>query len=391
MSSAKNVAPTALQFQGYLRPTGLVGTRNYIGVLVTVNCAATAARHLAEWYTPERLKAYPNIDGVVPFIHELGCGMEKSGEPMDLLRRSLGGSIRNPNLAGAVVLGLGCERNNLYAFLEQEGFSTGPLLHSIVLQEVGGTANAISQGKAAIDSMLPLANATPRSTQPLKGLRVGLLLQTHRALPEPVAQALAQAIDALVDQGGTVVLTDTPRLGPVLQSVASSPQVQSHIGQRLQWWDSYTAGRDTAVKPLSSVVAALPIRSRVQSVIGYGHEITQPGVVMMDGPGYEAVAATGQFASGVQLICVVSDEGSVFGANGAPTVKLATHHDLYARMPDDFDLDAGLTSAEPQAVQALAQRILQRWIEHAGGRQTCSEDLGVGQDEFVPWPIGVMS
>src|SRR5690606_25340070 len=145
-------------FLGYLRADGRVGTRNLLGVIVVGNCAATAARLVADHFTDKTLSAYPNVDGVVPFIHELGCGMEKSGEPMDLLRRTLGGVIRNPNIAGIVVMALGCERNNIYAFLEQEGLESNPMLKTVVLQEVGGTAKAVAEGVAALEAMLPVAN-----------------------------------------------------------------------------------------------------------------------------------------------------------------------------------------------------------------------------------------
>jgi altronate hydrolase len=161
--SVSNPAP---DFLGYLRPDGRAGTRNYIGVLVVGNCASTAARSVASWFTPDRLAGFANVDGVLPFVHELGCGMEKSGEPMDLLRRTLGGTIRNPNLAGAVVMALGCERNNIYAFLEQEGLETGDLLKTVVLQEVGGTTRGIEDGIVAVNAMLPLVNQSVRAPTP---------------------------------------------------------------------------------------------------------------------------------------------------------------------------------------------------------------------------------
>src|SRR5688500_14719084 len=138
-------------FLGIPRAGGAAGTRNYVGVFVMVNCAATVARKVAEHFDAERLARFPNVDGVVPFIHELGCGMEMTGEPMDLLRRTIGGMVRNPNIGGALVLALGCERNNIYGFLEQEKLAPGPLLKALVMQEKGGTAATIALGIAAVE------------------------------------------------------------------------------------------------------------------------------------------------------------------------------------------------------------------------------------------------
>ncbi len=246
-----NASTQASTFKGYVRANGAVGTRNYIGVLVVGNCAATAARQVAAWFTPKRLAAYPNVDGVVPFIHELGCGMEKSGEPMDLLRRTLGGSIRNPNLAGAVVMALGCERNNIYGFLEQEKLQADAMLQTVVLQEVGGTHAAIERGIAAVQSMLDTANQFTRTPVPVEHLTVGVLAETE---PDalPVHAALGHAVDLLVSRGGTVVISDTARSAPALVSRSASDEVADGLKARRAWWAQYAAGRDTSVLRSSS-------------------------------------------------------------------------------------------------------------------------------------------
>lgn len=379
-------------FQGYPRAGGRAGTRNYIGVFVVGNCAGTAARMVADWFTTKRLAPFPNVDGVLPFVHELGCGMEKTGEPMDLLRRTLGGSIRNANLAGAVVMALGCERNNIYAFLEQEGLEAGPMLKTVVLQEVGGTAKAVEQGIAAVKEMLPAANAVQRQAVPASQLVVALQTSEVAAAHTHARAALGAAVDLLVQQGGTVIVSATTENAPALASRAATSEVGHALQQRIHWWKQYTAGRDVrSTQPQAAPAAdALQVGEQpVRAVFGYAHALPGKGVVLMDAPRYEAVSATGQVAAGATLVCVLTSVGSGFGAAGAPTVRIAADSALHARMPDDFDLDCGAAAEEGPA--ALGARIFEAWLQHASGRATTAEDLGLGENEFVPWPVGVLA
>ena len=378
-------------FDGYLRADGRAGTRNYLGVFVVGNCASTAARRVAEWFAPRRLAAFPNVDGVLPFVHELGCGMEKSGEPMDLLRRALGGSIRNPNLAGAVVMALGCERNNTYALLEQEDLLAGPMRRTVVLQEVGGTARAVEEGIAAVQAMLPMANESRREPVPASRLVVGLQAAGLTAQPEGVQAAVGTAIDLLVAQGGTVIVSETRALAPALAPRAATPAVGEQLGERIVWWKQYTAGRDTRPAADVRAGAAFAGTSPLAAMFGYGHPVPCAGLVLMDAPGYEAVAATGQIASGATLVCMASADGSSFGAAGAPTVKLATDSAVFARFADDLDFDVGGVASVDVAPQELGRQLFERWLAHASGQPTCSEALGLGGDEFVPWPVGVLA
>jgi altronate hydrolase len=375
-------------FDGYRRTDGRVGTRNYLGVLVVGNCAATAARRVAAHFSRKRLAAYPNIDGVVPFIHELGCGMEKSGEPMDLLRRTLGGSIRNPNLAGAVVMALGCERNNIYGFLEQEGLECGPMLQTVVLQEVGGTHAAIEQGIAAIESMLDTANGTPRTKVSVRELVVGL--QADRDGGEDHAhEAIGYAVDKLVQCGGTAIVTDTANNAPPLLSRAISEDVREQLEQRIEWWSAYTAGRDTP----RVHTHALPYSgsTSLEAVVGYAHSLPARGLLLMDAPNHEAAASSGLVASGGTLLCLASRDSFPSDSTAAPTVKVALHAAQYAKFSEDLDIDASAASDGTVSPQQLGERIFARWIAHASGEKTCGEELGLGEGQFVPWHIGVLA
>lgn len=405
-SSVENLPAAVPQagasFQGFVRADGRVGTRNHIGIFVVGNCGATAARKVADHFSARRLAAFANVDGVVPFIHEQGCGMEMTGEPMNLLRRTLSGSIRNPNIAGAVVIALGCERNNIRGFFEQEGLEVSPLLHMVVLQEIGGTANAVAAGIAAVESMLPVIDRHQRQAVAASELVVGLQCAGTDAFSALSADpALGVAADLLVRAGGTVLVSDTSSLaGQEAQALAraASAEVASKIGERIHWWRSHTAGRDTQLQRIEQGGAGAAASSLaragatpLQGAYAYAAPVATRGLVFMDAPAYAAVSGTGQVASGATLLAVSTGSGTGFGATAVPTVKLASNSATFERMSDDLDIDCGPVLDGSQSIEQTGRTIFQRWLDHASGEPTKSEELGVGDNEFVPWPIGVLA
>lgn len=394
-------------FLGIVREDGRVATRNYIGVFVVGNCGATAARKVADWFTPERLAAWPMVDGVVPFVHEIGCGMEMTGEPMDLLRRTIAGTIRNPNIAAALVIALGCERNNIYGFLEQEKLVAGPRLKTLVMQEIGGTKNTIDAGIALVREMLPLIADVRREPVPASHLMVGLQADANDAGAATADPALGAAVDVLVRHGGTAILSGTSSIVPVserLRATASTTLVGEQLGQRIDWWKHYNAGRDTQLTRLAGAdhdAVARTARAQASArragstpltaVYEYAKPISAHGLVFMDAPNYEAVSATGQIASGATMICVATAAGTGFGAVPAPTLKLAASTQLFKAMEDDLDVDCGPVANGSVSVEEMGQIIFERLLRHASGEKTKAEKLGIGENEFVPWPIGVLA
>ncbi|MDQ4061052.1 MAG: altronate dehydratase, partial [Pseudomonadota bacterium] len=369
-------------FQGIVRENGDVATRNFIGVLVVGNCAATAARKAADWFDEERLAEFPNVDGVVPFVHEIGCGMEMTGEPMDLLRRTLSGFIRNPNIAAAVVMALGCERNNLKSFLEQEKLAVGPKLRTVTLQEVGGVRNAVEHAKQMIQEMLPEANNVTRQTVSAEHLRVGLQSGGADAFSGLSADpALGAAVDLLVRNGGTAILSETPELtgmGHLLAARAASREVGEKLVGRLNWWKQYNAGKDTQLhgrvsranqaggivnileKSLGSGKKAGS--SPLMGVYRYAERVTDKGLVFMDTPAYEPVSVTGQIAGGATLIALTTGLGSSFGSLPAPTMKLASNSALYERMEDDMDVNCGLVVDGEASIEEMGRAIFEQLL-----------------------------
>ncbi len=398
-------------FQGFVREDGRVGTRNFIGILSSVNCSATVIKNIAAHFTPERLAAFPNVDGVAAFAQSSGCGMSSPSEHFDVLRRTLAGYALHPNMAAVLIVGLGCERNQVDGLVEHQGLKRTGLMRTMVMQEVGGTRATIAAGIAAIEEMLPAANAARRSTVPASHLKIGLECGGSDGFSGITANpALGAAMDILVRHGGTAILSETPEIHGVefmLTRRAVTPEVGQKLLDRLAWWERYTAGQNAQFngvvghgnqagglanifeKSLGSAMKGGT--TPLQAVYEYAELIDKAGFVFMDSPGYDPVASTGQIASGANLICFTTGRGSMFGSKPAPTIKLASNTAMYTRLEEDMDINCGLILDGELSVPQMGERIFERILRHASGEQTKSEGLGLGDHEFVPWHLGIVS
>ncbi len=397
------------RFQGYLRAGGGVGTRNFIGILTSVNCSATVAKRIAAHFTPERLSAFPQVDGVIAFSHMSGCGMAKSGRGIDNLRRTIAGYAAHPNFAAVLIVGLGCEVNQIDPLLENAGLQAGPRLQTLGIQEAGGTMAAIGAGIAAVETMLPAANACVRETASASHLTLGLQCGASDGYSALTANpALGVAADLLVGAGGRVILSETPEIfgaEDLLLRRASSPEVAQALIDRLLWWEDYAAregadldnnpspgnraGGITTILEKSLGAVAKAGSSPLNAVIDYAAPAAVPGLSFMDTPGYDPCSATGQIAGGANLIAFTTGRGSVFGSVPTPTIKLATNAELARAMADDIDVDCspiiGGTS-----VEAMGADVFNALIACASGKPSASERLGIGENEWVPWTPGAM-
>ncbi|MBU6189350.1 MAG: UxaA family hydrolase [Betaproteobacteria bacterium] len=399
------------RFMGIVRPDGRVATRNVIGIFITVNCSATVARKIAAHFHEERMAQWPGVDRVVAFVHDQGCGMEMTGEPMDLLRRTLAGYIRHPNIAGALVVSLGCERNNLLRFFEAQGLETGKTLRTLTMQDVGGTQSAVDLGIAHIREMLDLANGIERTPCSAEHLMVGLQCGGSDGFSGLSANpALGKAVDILVRHGGTAILSETPEIFGVehtLTARARTPQIGRKLVERIDWWLKYNEGRDTQINGrvspgnhaggLANIIekslggAKKAGSSAMMEVYRYAEPVTEHGFVFMDTPGYDPVSATGQIAGGANLIAFTTGRGSCFGSYPSPTIKLATNTPMYRRMTGDMDINCGEVIDGSATLDQMGEQIFQLMLKIASGERSKSESLGVGDNEFVPWQIGVLS
>ncbi|HEY2000411.1 altronate dehydratase [Paraburkholderia sp.] len=399
-------------FQGIVRADGEVGTRNYIGILSTVNCSATVVHKIAEWFTPERLADYPNVDGVVAFSHSIGCGMEMSGEPMALLRRTMAGYARHPNLAAALIVGLGCERNQLHELLADERLERSARLHTFTMQQSGGTRKTIEAGIEAVKALLPQANRIQRTTVDASHLKVGLQCGGSDGFSSITANpSLGAAMDRLVRHGGTAILSETPEIYGVEHTLtrrAASRAIGEKLIERIRWWkDEYSVNRDVQingkVSPGNQVGGLANIFEKsigssmkggtgpLMEVYRYAEPVKAHGLVFMDTPGFDPVSATGQIAGGANLIAFTTGRGSMFGAKPVPSLKLATNTPMYERLTEDMDLNCGGILDGVASIDSTGEAIFEALLKVASGERTKSELLGLGDHEFVPWQIGIMS
>ncbi|MBC5785980.1 altronate dehydratase [Ramlibacter sp. USB13] len=399
-------------FLGYVRPDGQVGTRNYIGILSTVNCSATVVHKVAEWFTEERLAAFGNIDGVVGLTHGLGCGMEMSGEPMDLLRRTIGGYAKHPNFAAVLIIGLGCERNQLSGLLAQEKLEANPRLATFVMQESGGTRKTIEAAVEAVKKMLPRANDVVRVPVSAKHLKIGLQCGGSDGFSSITANpALGAAMDILVRHGGTAILSETPEIYGVEHTLtrrAVNEAVGRKLIERIRWWkEEYSPGRDVqingAVSPGNNMGGLANIFEKslgssmkggttgLMEVYRYAEPVRQNGFVFMDTPGFDPCSATGQIAGGANMILFTTGRGSMFGAKPVPSIKLATNTPMYSRLTEDMDYNCGEILDGTKTMAETAEEIFRLTLKIASGERSKSELLGLGDHEFVPWNIGVVS
>ncbi|MDT7838515.1 UxaA family hydrolase [Aquabacterium sp. OR-4] len=399
------------RFMGYQRPNGRVGTRNFIALISTVNCSATAIHQAAAHFTPERLAAYPHIDGVAAFAQTSGCGMSSPSEHFDLLRRTIAGYATHANVAAALIVGLGCERNQVADLIATQGLGDQPQIRSFVMQDSGGTRATVAALVAAIEAMLPAANDVRRVPCSAEHLMIGTECGGSDGFSGIGANpALGAAMDLLVRHGGTAILSETPEIHGVefmLTRRAISPAVGQKLLDRLAWWAEYTRGHNAQFngvvgagnqagglanifeKSLGSAMKGGT--TPLMAVYHYAEPITQHGFVFMDSPGYDPVATTGQIASGANLICFTTGRGSMFGSKPAPTLKLASNTPMFTRLEEDMDINCGLVIDGDCDIQQMGQRIFEHILRTASGERTKSELLGLGDHEFVPWHLGIVS
>jgi altronate hydrolase len=395
-------------FQGYMRENGKAGTRNYLGVITSVNCSATVARYIADAFKGDALKDYPNVDGVVAIVHGTGCGMADTGEGFGNLQRTLWGYAQHVNFAGVLMLGLGCEVAQIDFMMEAQGLKHSPRLQSMTIQDTGGTRKTVERGIAQLKEMLPAANAMRRTTVPTSHLTLCLQCGGSDGYSGITANpALGAAADLLVRHGGTAILSETPEIygaEHLLTRRAESRAIGEKLIERIRWWEGYCErnggsmdnnpspgnkkGGLTTILEKSLGAAAKGGTTNLRGVYKYAEPVDTKGFVFMDTPGYDPCSATGQIAGGGNIICFTTGRGSVFGAKPVPSIKLATNTTMYRRMEEDMDINCGAVLDEGVSVPEMGQRIFDRIIDVASGTPSKSEALGFGDAEFVPWQIG---
>ncbi len=419
--AAESSSSDAYSFMGYRRPDGRVGTRNYIAVISTVNCSASVARMIADRFDRKNLAHFPNVDGVLAFRHHGGCGMSFESQQHKLLNRVLAGIARHPNIGGYCLIGLGCEQGTMSHLIGEQKLVPMPTANigsssnraannqppTLVMQELGGTRATVEAGVDLVQRLLPQVNQASRQRVPARHLVLATECGGSDAYSGITANpVVGAAADLLVSHGGTVILSETSEIYGAEQLLvrrARSREVAEALLERIDWWKWYTglfgeqidgnpsvgnkAGGLTTIEEKSLGAVTKGGSSPLQAVYQYADQVQLPGFVFMDTPGYDPVSVTGMVAGGANSVVFTTGRGSCFGSRPAPCLKVATNSQLFARMPEDMDFDAGPV-IEGQSIEEAGAALLEQIVQMASGQTSLSEQLGLGSDEFIPWSVG---
>lgn len=402
---------TVRTFDGYRRADGRVGTRNYLGILTSVNCSGSVARFIAEAAEKSGLlDEFPNIDGVVPIVHGTGCGMSGKDEGYETLFRTLAGYAQHPNFGGILLVGLGCEVMQIADLVGGRPIRVDGALRYMTIQATGGTRRTIERGLEELRGIAETANKATRAPAPVSEITVGMQCGGSDGYSGITANpALGYASDLLVRHGGTTILSETTEIygaEHLLTRRAETQEVGEKLIERIRWWENYCdrnggemnnnpspgnkrGGLTTILEKSLGAVAkggAAPLRD----VYLFGEIIDKKGFVFMDSPGFDPCSVTGQVASGANLIVFTTGRGSVSGYKPTPCIKVATNTEMYARMDEDMDLNCGDIVSEGVAIEAKGEELFELMIRVASGAETKSEKLGFGGADFVPWQIGAV-
>jgi altronate hydrolase len=398
-------------FAGYVRADGSVGTRNFLGIMTTVNCSATAARQIANRMRYSGiLDDFEHVDGVVALTHGLGCGMDPHGEGIEVLRRVMRGYLTHPNFAGFLILGLGCEDNQVKALTNGVELRSDLQVSTGTIQEIGGTKKTVAAGMERLTAMLGVADQARRERVPASRIVLGTNCGGSDSYSGLTANpALGNAVDRLVRQGGTGIVGETPEIYGA-EHLLTRRSVTEAVGRkllaRIDWWREYTAkngatmdanpspgnkaGGITTILEKSLGAVAKGGTTPLADVVEYAEPVRGSGFVFMDTPGYDPVSVTGIVAGGANVVCFTTGRGSAFGCTPVPSIKVATNSALFEHMNDDMDINAGRIIDGDATVEEVGAEIYQAVLSVASGQETKSESLDYGEEEFVPWHLGTV-
>ncbi len=412
--------PTKLtrNFEGFHRPDGQVGTRNYVAIIATVNCSATVCHEVVKRFDDQRMKRWPNVNGVFAATHTTGCALEYNGIKHQMLGRVLSGYAKQANVGGCLVIGLGCEQTTAGYLSEHHGvvslFAPGgeqltrdngiPML---TMQTEGGTGKTINKAESLLEQVLDRANDATRATADASHLMLAVECGGSDGYSGLTANpAVGVVSDRIVACGGTSVISETTELygaEHLLVARSRSSDVAQKLLDRIDWWKKYVAmyggqidnnpsvgnkaGGLTTITEKSLGAVSKSGSTALEAVYEYAERVTSRGLVVMDSPGFDPASVTGKVAGGANLILFTTGRGSCFGCKPTPVIKIATNTALFESMPDDMDLNAG-TVLEGEDLQSVGDRFFEFALKVASGQKTLSEKMGIGDHEFVPWTVG---
>jgi altronate hydrolase len=389
-------------FLGYQREDGRVGTRNYIAVVAASNCAAHTAELIASSFAEGSLP--PNVDGVVAFPHGEGCG-QALGADTDQLRRTLGGVLDHPNVSSAIILGLGCEVNQIDHYLGPNAPRSGRLV-GMTVQATGGTRSTVEAARAEIKKMIDLAAGEKRVPVPASKIVLGLNCGGSDSFSGITANpALGICSDMLAEIGASSVLAETTEIFGAEHLLVKRARNREVAERLLSFVDGYKkylrqfggsfddnpspgnkeGGLTNILEKSLGAVAKAGV-STLTDAVDYAERVSTPGFVFMNTPGYDPASLTGLAAGGANLIAFTTGRGSAIGFPTIPVIKISSNSVTYRRMTDNMDINAGRIADGDATVSQLGKEIFDFLLQTASGQHTCAERLG--HKEFYPWRIG---
>ena len=395
-----------LFFKGYKRENGKAGTRNYIGIISTVNCSATVVKKIADKINTHLLNNnFANIDGAVCLKHSTGCGMNNTGHGMQVFNRTIEGFKHHPNFGKVFVVGLGCECAQISLYQNDLDKDKVEYLN---IQDEGGTREIINKVTKKIINNLEDINSIKRTDIPVSELTVALQCGGSDSYSGVTANpALGFASDLLIKYGGSTILGETPEIYGAEQLLierANNKEIVSKLIKQIDWWKDYTSinnssldsnptpgnkkGGLTTILEKSLGAVAKSGTSTMMDVLDYSEQISSKGFNFMDTPGFDPVSVTGQVASGANVICFTTGRGSCFGFKPSPSIKIATNTNMFNKLEEDMDINAGKIMDGESTIEEIGNQIFNKIISVASGEQSKSEINGYGDDEFNPWVIG---
>lgn len=405
-------------FQGFHRPDGRVGTRNYVLIMSTVNCSATVCHHVAKLFDQERLQRWPNVDGVFAATHTTGCAMQYHGIKHQMLGRTMSGFAHHPNVGGCLMVGLGCEQTtpgylsqhhglvSLYA-PDGQKLTRDDGIPILTMQTEGGTRATIQKAEALVEQILDKANECTRSTAPASELSLALECGGSDGYSGLTANpAVGVVSDRIVACGGTSIISETTELygaEHLLVRRSRSSAVAQKLIDRINWWKEYVAmyggtvdnnpsvgnkaGGLTTITEKSLGAVSKSGSTALEEVYEYAERVDTKGLVVMDTPGFDPASVTGKVAGGANLVMFTTGRGSCFGCKPSPVIKVATNTPMFQTMREDMDLNAGAI-VDGADLQSVGDEFFEFALTVASGEKTASEKLNVGDHEFVPWTVG---
>ncbi len=407
---------TGETFMGYRRSDGRAATRNYVGIISTVNCSATTSKYVATEVSRELLSKYPNVDGVIALTHKGGCAMGYGDEEHTQLARTLAGFCKHPNIGAYIVIGLGCEtaqpsflvENHGLVQLDIPGQSNDDVPLVMTIQDTGGVRKTVDRAVDVLAKMLPTANQVKREPIPVSEIMLGTECGGSDGYSGITANpAVGVCSDMLVARGATSILAEVPEIyggEHLLTRRAITPEVGQKLIDRIRWWEDYGAkfgakidnnpsvgnklGGLTTIYEKSLGAIAKAGSTALKDVYKYAEPVTSRGFVVMDSPGFDSVSVTGMVASGANVVVFTTGRGSCFGCKPVPTIKVSTNTPMYQRMEEDMDINAGRIIDGGATVEDVGREIFEKVVAVASGEKTKSEAQGIGDEEFSPWMIG---